>query len=298
MKRKFAAFLLALCVCMVSVGLAGCGDGGSSSSGSSTGGSTEADSTESGEGTTTISVGIGNAFFPFCYLDENEDLAGYDYEVMLAVAERLSDKYTFEYTPDAFSNLLIGLDTGAYDIAIHHYGYTAERAENYLYANEPDFYTGPFRIGFVSGRTDITDFDSLDGMTIVTSAGSMAETLILNYLEEHPDLDINVEYADTQEVWYSGLTNGLYDAFIGSEYDLDQFSSQYNDFLEYSDYEVPNSDTTGGGTFFVYGQGDEKLRDDIDQALAELREDGTLREISESVLGGDYTTLETASSAS
>lgn len=298
MKRKFAAFLLALCVCMVSVGLAGCGDGGSSSSGSSTGGSTEADSTESGEGTTTISVGIGNAFFPFCYLDENEDLAGYDYEVMLAVAERLSDKYTFEYTPDAFSNLLIGLDTGAYDIAIHHYGYTAERAENYLYANEPDFYTGPFRIGFVSGRTDITDFDSLDGMTIVTSAGSMAETLILNYLEEHPDLDINVEYADTQEVWYSGLTNGLYDAFIGSEYDLDQFSSQYDDFLEYSDYEVPNSDTTGGGTFFVYGQGDEELRDDIDQALAELREDGTLREISESVLGGDYTTLETASSAS
>lgn len=298
MKRKFTAFLLALCVCMVSVGLAGCGDGGSSSSGSSTGGSTEADSTETGEGTTTISVGIGNAFFPFCYLDENEDLAGYDYEVMLAVAERLSDKYTFEYTPDAFSNLLIGLDTGAYDIAIHHYGYTAERAENYLYANEPDFYTGPFRIGFVSGRTDITDFDSQDGMTIVTSAGSMAETLILNYLEEHPDLDINVEYADTQEVWYSGLTNGLYDAFIGSEYDLDQFSSQYDDFLEYSDYEVPNSDTTGGGTFFVYSQGDEELRDDIDQALAELREDGTLREISESVLGGDYTTLETASSAS
>lgn len=301
MKRKFTAILLAMCVCVLGIGFTGCGNNASSSGSgtSSTQSSGEESQTASTEGeTTTIKVGIGNSFFPFCYLDENEKLAGYDYEVMQAIGEKLSDKYTFVYTPDAFNNLLVGLDTGAYDIAVHHYGYTEERAENYLYANEPDFYTGPFRIGFVKGRTDITDFDSLDGKTVVTSSGSMAETLILNYLDEHPDLDVKVEYADTTEVRYSGLTNGLYDAFVASEYDLDQFSNQYDGFLEYSDYVVPNNDTTGGGTFFVYSKGDEELRDAIDEAIVALREDGTLKEISESVLGADYTEPETESSAS
>lgn len=67
---------------------------------------------------------------------------------------------------------------------------------------------------------------------------------------------------------------------------------------KYSDYVVPNNDTTGGGTFFVYSKGDEELRDAIDEAIVALREDGTLKEISESVLGADYTEPETESSES
>lgn len=290
MKRKFLTFLLTLCICFVGVGFSGCGNGSSSStSGSSS--TPEVSETGSSEGTTTVTVGIGNATSPFAYVDENENIAGYDYEVLKAVSEKLSDKYSFEFKSDDFSNLLIGLDTGAYNIAVNHYGYTAERAENYLYAQEADFYTGPFHIGFVKDRTDITDFESLDGKTIVTSSGSMAETLILNYLDEHPELNVKVEYAKEREVIYSGLVNGMYDAYVASEYDLNRFSNQYDGFMTYSDYVVPNGDTTGGGTFFVYSKGEEQLRDDIDKAIAALREDGTLKELSESILGGDYTEL-------
>lgn len=285
MKRKLTAILLALCVCVVGAGFSGCGNSGDSSSSSETG------AANTSEGTTTVAVGIGNATSPFAYVDENENIAGYDYEVLKAVSEKLSDKYTFEFKSDDFSNLLIGLDTGAYNIAVNHYGYTAERAENYLYAQEADFYTGPFHIGFVKDRTDITDFESLDGKTIVTSSGSMAETLILNYLDEHPELNVKVEYAKEREVIYSGLVNGMYDAYVASEYDLNRFSNQYDGFMTYSDYVVPNGDTTGGGTFFVYSKGEEQLRDDIDKAIAALREDGTLKELSESILGGDYTEL-------
>ena len=35
----------------------------------------------------TIIVGTGNAYQPFVYLDENEDLQGYDIEVLRAVDE-------------------------------------------------------------------------------------------------------------------------------------------------------------------------------------------------------------------
>ncbi len=279
MKKKTRLAALGVALCMMLTSLTGCG-GSADAQSSSTSGS---------DGRTTASVGIGNAFSPFCYLNEDEELAGYDYEVMLAVAELLSDEYEFVFTADDFSNLLIGLDTGAYDIAVHHYGYTTERAENYLYANEADFYTGLFHIGYVAGRTDITDFDSLDGKTVVTSSGSMAETLILNYLADHPDLNVTIEYSSDKEVWYSGLVNGRYDALIASSYDLDVLSEQYDNFLEYGDYVVPSDDATDVGTYFIYSKGDEALRDAIDQALVTLRENGTLSELCIELLGADYT---------
>ena len=286
MKHKLTAVLMALCL-LVSAGCSSA-NGSSASSDSGTASSGDTGSSASAD-VTTVSIGIGNGTTPFCYLDEDENIAGYDYEVLKAVGELLADKYVFEFKADDFSNLLIGLDTGTYDIAVNHFGYTAERAENYLYANEADFFTGPFHIGYAKGRTDISDFDSLAGKTVVTTAGSMAETLILNYKEAHPDLDLNVEYAEGQEVIHSGLVNGLYDAYVASEYDMNRFSSQYDNFLEYGDYEVPNDSDAKTGTFFVYSKGEEQLRDDIDEAIVSLREDGTLKEISESILGGDYT---------
>jgi len=37
----------------------------------------------------TVVVGTGNAYEPYCYLDENGNLAGYEYEVLKAVDELL-----------------------------------------------------------------------------------------------------------------------------------------------------------------------------------------------------------------
>ena len=105
--------------------------------------------TDSSDGNKTkVAIGIGNEFSPFCYLDENEKETGYDYEVMQAVAKELSGKYAFTFTPDAFANLIIGLDTKKYDMVIHHFGYTAERAQKYQYAKVADMYVGKFHVGF------------------------------------------------------------------------------------------------------------------------------------------------------
>lgn len=271
---------------------AGCGSAAKetgSTAGSDTDGATSETTSTTGNSAekTKVTVGIGNAYKPFCYLDENQQECGYDYEVMMAVAEKLSDKYEFVIKPDDFSNLLIGLDTGAYNVAIHHFGYTEERAKNYLYAKEADMYFGNFHIAYVAGRTDITDMKSLTGLTVATTSGSMSDTLIQNWNKQNPDNQVVVEYTGDQEALYSGMMNGLYDAFIATNYDLDVFNSQFDNFMEYSDYNV-TSDDYDCGTYFVYSQGADTLQQDIDAAIVKLREDGTLAELSIKLLGDDY----------
>lgn len=235
-----------------------------------------------------IKVGTGNAFNPFCYLDENEQPTGYDYECIVAVADYLSDKYEFVITADDFSNILIGLDTGAYDIAVHHYGYTAERAENYLYAQESTMYFGNFQVGYLKGRTDINSMEDLAGKTVLAEAGSMAETLIQNWNEENPDYVINIDPVAGEDVKVASLQNGLDDGIVLSKYDLETLSARYDDFLDLSDFTI-TSDDYDCGTYFLYSIGDEELQQDIDNAIVALRENGTLSELSIKWLGDDYT---------
>ncbi len=280
--KKWGILLLAL-VLLVSI-MTGC----SSSEEESASSTSASASASTAQEKIKVSVGIGNGYSPFCFLDEDEELSGYDYETIAAIAELLSDKYEFEYTAEEFSNLLIGVDTGAYDVVIHHFGYTAERAENYLYANVANMYYGNFQLGYKAGRTDITDMKSLAGKTVVSSSGSMADTLLQNWNEENPDYQINIEYASDKEVRYSGLMNSLYDAFLASTYDLAVFNSQYDDFMDISDYNVIPDDYNCG-TYFIYAKGSEELQQDIDAALQQLIDDGTLSALSIEWLGADYT---------
>ena len=237
---------------------------------------------------TKVSIGIGNAYPPFCYVDEDENIAGYDYETLCLVADMLSDKYEFKFTADAFGNLLIGLDTGTYDIAAHHFGYTEQRAENYLYGTVVNMYAGYFLIGYVKGRTDIVDMASLEGKTVATHPGSMAETLILQRLEENPDHQFDIEYIESgnNEVLYSGLMNGLYDAYIATRFDLNTFNAPYDNFMEYTDSHVSE---VNSGTLFLYPKGHDELQQDVDAALQTLLDNGKLAEVSIEMLGDDYT---------
>ncbi|MBR2282908.1 MAG: transporter substrate-binding domain-containing protein [Ruminococcus sp.] len=236
-----------------------------------------------------VKIGIGKAYNPFCFLDDNEEPSGYDYETLKAIEPLLADKYDFEFYPDEFANILIGLDTNLYDVAVHHYGWTAERAEKYLYAEEGTMYFGNFVIGYDPSIDTLTDDpESAAGLTIATSKGSMAETLLTNYNDEHPDAQITVEYYEDAEVLASGIKSGLYDGFCASVYDLYVFNSKYGDLLVPSEFTL-TSDEYNCGTYFIYSIGDDELKNDIDAAVVQIREDGTLKELSEKWLGGDYT---------
>ena len=80
----------------------------------------------------TVIVGTGKAFAPFCYLDENGKLVGYEIDVLNAVDELLP-QYEFVYETFDFANILIALQAGKVDLGSHQFGKTPQREENYLF---------------------------------------------------------------------------------------------------------------------------------------------------------------------
>ena len=245
---------------------------------------------DGGSKTEKIIVGTGNAYEPYCYLDENGDLAGYEYEVLQAVDELLP-QYEFEYQTSDFANVLISLDAGKIDIAAHQYEWNEERDSKYLFGKEA-YTTYVTYITVAGDKTDINSLDDLQGKKVKSSTGSNATYILEGYNKEHADNPILIDYIDnsTDEETVTGLLNGAWDATIATKRDVEKLNKNYGNgdvVLKTVGEPVQSS-----STYLIFDKKNEELQKAVDGAVKELRENGKLSEISVDVIGGDYTESE------
>ena len=106
-------------------------------------------------------------------------------------------------------------------------------------------------------------------------------------MEENPEYDLKIEES-SGDIPYAQrmkeIDSGKYDAFIGPA-NLGQ-----KDVIEAMDLDVVETEPifVGETIMIIYdSEENQKLLEEVDQALAELREDGTLSEISEEFYGED-----------
>lgn len=295
MKRRKVIELLA--IGLLSAGLlAGCLD--SSSAESDAGNSAEeapsATGTAAGADSTVqtpqkITVGIGSSYNPFCYLDEDENQAGYDYEVLVAVDELLP-QYEFEYEATEFKNILVGMDAGKYDIAAHHYALNEERREKYLYSTVPNFYYGGYVFAAKKGRTGISSIDDLQGRKVWVSSTSNVAYYLEDYNSSHEGNTIDIVYSEeTTDQVIQKIDNGTYDGMAIQGYDVDVYNKAYGEKLEAVVDNLLNQSKEDTGTYYLFKKKDTGLQTAVDKALAELKETGRLSELSKEILGADYT---------
>lgn len=239
---------------------------------------------------TKVVVGTGNAYEPYCYLDEKGNLAGYEYEVLKAIDELLP-QYEFTYQTSDFANVLISLDAGKIDIAAHQYEWNEERNEKYLFGKEA-YTTYVTYLAVANDRKDIQSLDDLQGLKVKSSSGSNASYILENYNEEHKDTPIQIDYVNnsTDEETITGLKNGVWDAIIITKRDVSKLNKNYGDGKEV--LKIVGEPVQSSSTYFVFAKDNTKLQEAVDQAIKELRENGTLSEISIDVIGGDYTESE------
>ncbi|MDR1837690.1 MAG: transporter substrate-binding domain-containing protein, partial [Treponema sp.] len=70
------------------------------------------------DGVTEVIIGTGSDYHPYCYLDEKNELTGFEKAVLDEIDRRLPE-YKFTYRIFNFANILLSLETGAIDIAAH-----------------------------------------------------------------------------------------------------------------------------------------------------------------------------------
>ncbi len=265
-----AAFLTALSAAILS----GCGKKEASADG----------------GVTKIVVGTGNAYEPYCYLDDKGNLAGYEFEVLKAV-DHLLPQYEFDYQTSDFANVLISLDAGKIDIAAHQYEWNKERDEKYLFGKEP-YTTYVTYLAVADNRTDIQSLDDLQGLKVKSSTGSNSAFILESYNKEHPDNPIKIDYVNnsTDEETVTGILNGVWDATILTKRDTEKLNKIYGNGSNI--LKIAGEPVQSSSTYFVFAKNNTELQAAVDGAVKQLKESGELAKISVDIIGGDYTESE------
>ena len=227
----------------------------------------------------TVTIAMEGNWAPWTFEDEDGNLVGFEVEVSSAVAEKLGVKA--EYVTGEWDGLLAGVQAGRYDLMANGVGYTEERAQAYYYS---DFYAFNRTVLVVrSDNDDIRSMEDLKGKTTCNSANSTYQLIAEKYgatVKDVESLDGTIEE----------LLAGRVDATLNAEVSINDYLKEQPDAnLRIAAYD---DDVECVGMIMPYGESSKSLQEAINKALDELREDGTLKEISEKYFGMDITDSE------
>lgn len=220
-------------------------------------------------------IGTEGTYKPFTFHEDGTgDITGYDVEIIQAVAEKLGVEAEFAETQ--WDAIFAGLDAGRFDVIANQVSITEDRLAKYDFS-EP-YTVSPGVVIVAADNTDITSLADLDGKTT-------AQSLSSNWYTLAEDNGATVESVEGWAQSIALLEQGRIDATL-------------NDKLTFLDYITSKPDAAAklkvaaetddpSTNAFVVTKGSATLIDAIDDALDELRADGTLAAISEKYFGED-----------
>ena len=222
----------------------------------------------------TIIVGLEGDWAPWSYVDENDELTGYDVEVTKAIADKLGVE--IQIVPGEWDGLFAGMDAGRYDMVVNGVEVTEERADKYDFST-PYAYIRTALI--VKGDNDsIKTFEDLKGKK---TANSIASTY-MNLAESYGATCYGVSTLDET---LTMVLQGRVDATLNAIVSFTDYMAQHPD----SNLKVVATTEEASNVAIPMRKGDEtaSLREAVNKAIDELREDGTLSELSTRFFGED-----------
>ena len=223
----------------------------------------------------TLTIATEGCWSPWTYHDENDVLTGFDIEIGALIAEGLGVKADFQEVP--WESILVGVDTGAFDIACNGVGYTEERAEKFFFS-DPYVYTEAVLVV----RADNEEIKSLEDLKGRKTSNSPNST----YALKAEEMGATVDYVDTLGETMMMVIDGRVEATINAKGSVDDYLS------EHPDAEIKVVQVFAGEPVcypIKKGEESETLLNAINEILNELRENGTLAELSVKYFGEDLT---------
>ena len=209
-------------------------------------------------------------------------LVGFDVETTEAIAKELG--YTVEWTTAEFAGLMGQLDAGRLDTVANAVAITEARKAKYDFTQPYSYYGS--QIVTHSDNTSINTFADLHGKTI---SGVLGSNHIKNLERQFPNKEVNVKTYETRDGAMKDLEFKRVDGYINSKPILLAEIKRGN--LPFKLVDKPLVIEAVGYAFARNEKG-QKLRTEFDQALNKLKQDGTIKALSEKYYGADITVPE------
>ena len=277
MKRRTFISMMSVMAAAGVLSLSGCSNSSTStaaSAGASSAAGSSADQLAAIQASGKLIVALEGAWQPWSYHDESDTLVGYDVQVSRAIAEKLGVEP--EYVESDWDSLFAGLDAGRFDMVCNGVEVTDERALTY------DF-TTPY--GYIhtalAVRKDNDEIKTFEDLKGKTTANSLAST----YMELAESYGATVQGIDTLEETIQLLAAGRIDATLNADVSFYDYLNVHPD----ADFKIVAQTEDASHVAIPLRKGDNSatLLEAVNNAIDELRADGTLKELSEKYFGQD-----------
>ncbi|MDD5799364.1 MAG: ABC transporter substrate-binding protein [Coriobacteriales bacterium] len=261
----------ALATCALAFSLAACGGSSSSTSSSSSSSSSDNSSSEASlnlvnDGKLTVAAELG--FAPFEYIDTNTNQpTGFDVDMATALAQKMG--LEVNYLPNQKFDTLVPTikEGGKADVAIAGITITDEREEEVDFSDPYLDSNQALVVKSSSSDDDTTLNDS--SKKVACQAGTTGEEWIKENLP-----NAQLVALDDVTAAMTGVETGLYDGFV---IDLPVADNQLKE--SFTDLKVAKEIPTGEQYGIVVSKDNPALKEAINKALQEMKDDGTMDQI-------------------
>lgn len=240
---------------------------------------------ETGQPILNITVGTEGVMKPFTYFDEKSELTGFDVEVVKAL-NKADPNLKFNFKTATWDALFPGLDAGHYDMLANQIAYNENRAKNYELTEEVYFNGATQPITLKNRAQEFPNIEALKGKKVAAGVGSN-HSLVLEDWNNKNGNQINIVYYDGDvSVMFQELINYRVDAVMNSPVTANEQAKANN--VEIAPIGKPFYDAKIHFIFPKTEKGKE-IKARVDEALKKIRQDGTLKALSEKYFGQDLT---------
>lgn len=265
--KNFRGFVLLALSLALSLSLAACGGGGGG--GQQEGGQQEEEGQQEGGETLTIASDI--AYRPFEFVEGGEPV-GFDLDLMREIGNRIGFEPRFQNT--TFDGIIPGLTSGTFEMAISVMTITEEREQQVDFS---DPYFDADQSLLVQADSEIRSTDDLADATVGVQLGTTGAMEANNLAGENKVGDVRT--FDTVEDAFTALENGQVDAVL-NDFPVSQDRVLQSDGAVEIVQTIPTGEQYG-----IAFPTDSPRVEEVNRALAEIKQDGTYARIYEKWFG-------------
>lgn len=231
-------------------------------------------------GKTVVKTVISGTEAPLSWVDEKGEKHGYEYDVLLEVNKRLKDyQLDIQAVPPETQDVM--MESGDAKVATGGYFKNAQREQNFLLPESPIGASSLMVYVLKGNENKYTSFEDVVKANLklvpLTPNGG-AYRIVDEWNKKHGNLlkEIPVQSGVSVAERVKGLKEGQYDALIiPNNLGVEELAAKQG--IELAAIKEP---IKVNATYVVVNKKEEKLAGEINEALKELRADGTLAKIS------------------